>query len=102
MPSSSEVRNTRLTSDALSAAIVAYTISGRPKIGTVLRPRNFWPSARPQMIAAIMSGHGLDPVRTEPMLHQRNLPFVVDVETAPLLERVDLLAHPLLRQQAGV
>src|SRR5215467_4644728 len=51
------------------------------------------PVAGPGTTAAVCS---------QPELRLRQLPLVVHVETAPLLEGINPLPHPFLWQQAGV
>jgi hypothetical protein len=43
---------------------------------------------------------GIDAVRPKPMLDERDLPLVVDVQAAPLLDGMDASTHPPLREQS--
>src|SRR5271167_685256 len=42
------------------------------------------------------------PVFLEPMLHERHLPLHIQIKATPVLDRVNILAHPFLRQDSVV
>src|SRR5262249_9647259 len=87
-----------------AASVTVTPASGRPDWSTMRPVRS---TERTSAATAIgRSGHPLvrrfDAVRQKPVLDERNLPFVVDVEPAPLPDWMNTPPHPALRQQAGL